>query len=263
MVLLTTKRRWFTMKAELLSEISRIPDFELVDVFVREGVLEKQPHLRAVVERGRSEAIAVVSDRYNLLQIRELFESAVSCCPGEVDGSAVYYRGKGDLALFPEGSAVGLLIQNSVDRSSAVKVSFCAKVNGEAVPIPAEAAAPFVRVHTAKDLQVEVSRYLSLLGQVREAWEQIALSLVRLELSQEDIEALKRDIGAGKRLSKLIDAYLSGRKPLMFWDFVLAVLMAVRKCRYKTKFHLSRKIRRVGETIIQWAVYEKIRAGGG
>jgi hypothetical protein len=248
----------------LLEKIEEIPVFELADIYVGEG-LKKQPHLRAVVEHGTSDAVAIVSDRYNLVQIRELFESAVACFPGEIDGDVLYYGGKGDLAVFPSGSRVGLLVQNSVDLSSAVRISFCTKVGGDGVfRIPAEVASPFVRVHTARDIQVQVDQYLALLESVRRAWEQIVHSLASLELSREDIETLKKDIGADKRLGRMIDEYLPDPSqetiaPVKFWDFVQVVLRAVQRRRYRTRFHLSRRIRRIGDAILRWAVYEKLR----
>jgi hypothetical protein len=251
------------LKDRLLSFIEKIPTFELVDVFVREGALVKQPHFRAVVEQGRNDAIAVVSDKYNLVQIRDLFKSVVECCRDEVDGEVSYYRGKGDLIIFPEGNSVGLLVQNSVDLSSAVRISFCAKMENRVFLVPSEIASPFVRIHTAKDVQVQIDHYLALLSQVRQAWEQIVQSLAALELGREDIEALKKDIGAGKRLSEIIDEYIDPEQetfvPVKFWDFVQVVLRAVEKRRYKTKFHLARKIRKIGDAIIQWAVFEKLR----
>ncbi|MBC7219396.1 MAG: hypothetical protein H5T49_04610 [Hadesarchaea archaeon] len=251
------------MKEELLFHIRRIPTFELVDVFVRDGALVKQPHLRAIVEQGKNDAIAVVSDKYNLVQIKDLFENVVECCRSEVDGEVFYYRGKGDLCVFPEDSDVGLLVQNSVDLSSAVRISFCTRTKNGIFSIPSEVASPFVRIHTAREIQVQIEHYLALLDRVKPAWEQIVEHLAALELNHEDIEALKRDIGAGKRLSEIIDEYLDPEQdtfaPIKFWDFIQIVVKAIEKRNYKTTFHLSRKIRKVGDAILQWAVFEKLR----
>ncbi|MEM3452511.1 MAG: hypothetical protein QW835_02660 [Candidatus Hadarchaeum sp.] len=252
---------------EMLSQIESIPDFELVSVFVRDGAVVKQPHLRAVVERGKSDAIAVVSDRYNLVQVKDLFMNVVERCGEGVEGEVLYYRGKGDLLVFPKGNSVGLLVQNSVDLSSAVRISFCAKAERGVFRIPAEVAAPFVRVHTAKDVKVKIDSYLDLLQQVKQTWDQIVQSLAALELSREDIEKLKRDIGAGKRLSEIIDDCLDLNQehfaPVKFWDFVQTAVKAIERRKFRSKFHLSRKIRKVSDAIIQWAVYEKIRRAAG
>jgi hypothetical protein len=255
------------LKSELLSQIEGIPEFELVDVFVRDGVFKKQEHFRGVVEKGDSDAVAMVSDKYNLVQIRELFRNAVDCCGENVEGNVLYYKGKGDLIIFPEGNSVGLIVQNSVDLSSAVRISFCTRVrNGDVLRIPAEIAAPFVRIHTARDIRVQIDHYLKLLEQVKPAWEQIVASLAKLELTREDIEKLKKDIRAGKRLGEIIDEYLPDPSqetfaPVKFWDFVQIVLRAISRCRrrYRSEFHLSRKIRKVGDVILEWAVFEKLR----
>jgi hypothetical protein len=256
------------VKNELLSKIEEIPEFKLVSVYVRK---KKQKGFKAVVEKNGTEAIAVVSDKYNLVQIRDLFRNVVECCGESVSGTALYYRGKGDLMVFPDGSNIGLLAQNSVDLSSAVRIGFVAKTeDGQILSIPYSVAAPFVRIHTAKDIQVQIEQYLELLGQVREAWEQIVASLGGLELTREDIEQLKKSIRAGKHLSEIIDRHLPDPNqgtlaPVRFWEFVQIVMRAIaeHRRRYKSELNFSRKIRKIGNTILEWAVFEKLKISLG
>jgi hypothetical protein len=252
------------MKSELLSKIGEIPEFELTSVYVRK---KRQNSFRAVVEKKGAEAIAVVSNKYNLVQIRELFRNVVECCGESVSGVVLYYKGKGELMVFPDGSNVGLLAQNSVDLSSAVKIGFVAKTEGgEILSIPYGVAEPFVRIHTAKDIQVQIEHYLDLLEQVRRAWEQVVASLGGLKLTKEDIGQLKKNMRVGKRLSKIIDEHLPDPDqgtlaPVRFWEFVQIVMKAIaeHRRRYKSELNFSRKIRKIGNTILEWAVFEKLK----
>jgi len=252
------------MKSELLSKIEEIPEFELTSVYVRK---KKQNSFRAVVEKKGTEAIAVVSDKYNLVQIKELFRNVVECCGENINGVVLYYKGKGELMVFPDGSNVGLLAQNSVDLSSAVRIGFVAKTeSGEILNIPYTVAEPFVRIHTAKDIQVQIGYYLNLLEQVKKAWGQIVTSLGALELTREDIEQLKKSMRAGKCLSKIIDEHLPDPNQgtlaqVRFWEFVQIVMKAIaeHRRRYKSELNFSRKIRKIGNIILEWAVFEKLK----
>ena len=70
------------MRADLLKEVERIPLYERKPVYI-DGV--RQENFDGILEQGQKQALAVVSRRYALVQIREAFRRVLEACP-EVEG---------------------------------------------------------------------------------------------------------------------------------------------------------------------------------
>ena len=92
-------------------------------------------------------------------------------------------------------------------------------------------------------------------------------SLAGMELTPDDIEHIKKEIRVGKRVEKLIDERVRINSthrafaPIRFWDFVQTVLHAVERRRYKSEIHYRRKIRRIADVILEWAIFAKLKRG--
>lgn len=259
-------------KSELLEKIESIPLFETIDVYTKrdENPHVEQDHFQAIVERGKNDAIAVVSHRYNLVQIRDVFEEALKTVLEsaesqeleEVEGSVSYYRGRGELEVFPksEEEEVGLLLRNSVDGSYALHVDFCTKLEDDTIVIPEVNS--FRRFHTAKNADVEVEEYLSLLSEVGNIWDQIAENLGKVEITPDNVETLKEDLHLGKSFEDTLENYMEngGFAPMRFWEFIQLALRHVQRNRYKSDIHYREKVRRVSDTILKWAMAEKLKS---
>lgn len=259
-------------KERLLEEIEEIPLFETIDVYTKrsEAPHVEQEHFQAIVEKGKNDAIAVVSDRYNLVQIRTVFregletilDAAKSEEIDEIEGKVSYYRGRGELEVFPksEEKEVGLLLRNSVDGSYALHVDFCTKLEDDTIVIPEVES--FRRFHTCKDAEMEVEEYFSLLSEVSNVWDQIVESLGQVEITPENAETLKEDLHLGRKFEETLEDYMENGRlaPLRFWEFIQLALRHVQRNRYKSEIHYREKIRRVSDTILKWAMAEKLRS---
>ncbi len=103
-------------REELAERVAGIPEFELLRVFTkRHGNLTEQEKFFGVVEKGKDDAIAIVSDRYSLVQMREIFGrvlTSLASYEGEIAGDVLYWRGRGQLQIFPKDSDVGFGLKN-------------------------------------------------------------------------------------------------------------------------------------------------------
>lgn len=259
-------------KSELLKEIEDIPLFETIDVYTHRKSKShvEQERFQAIVERGKDDAIAILTQRYNLVQIRTVFREALETVlgaaesegVGEIEGSVSYYRGRGELEIFPkaEGKEVGLLLRNSVDSSYALHVDFCTKLEDDTVVIPKVKS--FRRFHTCKNAEMEVEEYFSLLSQVSNVWDEIVESLGNIEITPDNAETLKEDLHLGKGFEKTLKNYTENGSltPIRFWGFIHLALKHVQRNRYKSEIHYREKVRKVSDTILKWAVAEKLRS---
>lgn len=258
-------------RSELFEEVESIPLFETIEVYTQgeDDPHVKQENFRAVVERDEADAIAVVSSRYNLVQIREVFrealetvlEAAESKEIEGIEGRVSYYRGRGELEVFPRSDQeeVGLLLRNSVDGSYALHVDFCTKVDGDTVVIPEVKS--FRRFHTAKNAEVEVEEYFFLLTEVANVWDTIVDGLAEIELSPDNAENLKEDLHLGSSFEEEIENYTNNGSlsPIGFWEFIQLALRHIQRNRYKSEIHYREKVRRVSDTILKWAMAEKLK----
>lgn len=256
--------------SNLFEKIESIPLFETIDVFTRrdDEPHVEQDHFKAVVEKGENDAIAVPTERYNLVQIRDVFKEALETVEEAaekeyddvtVSGNVHYYRGRGELEVFLDGGkkpGVGLLVRNSVDGSYALHVDFCTKIDGDTILVPDTEA--FLRYHSAKNADVEVEDYFFLLSRVSRAWEEIATELGGKTLSPEDLEELSEDLHLGTKFEEKIENYAENGNfsPIKFWGFVQMALRHIQRKNYKSDMHYREKVRRTADVIMKWAVVE-------
>ena len=248
---------------ELVENIKKIPEFELKKVFTAagpgdDGAFIGQPKFKAAVEKDRDGAVAVVSDKYALLQIREIFDEALRALEGEVSGKVCYYGGRGQLHVFPEGSTTGICIENSVDRSSAVRISFIGEVNGATVYLPG--VSKYRRLHVGKPVY-EIVNFEKILAGAQETWGTIAGRLSQVPVTEEHAEGIKEGVGT-KRLERVVDEFTGngidrhlGRSPTL-WDLLLVVLKAASASRFKSEIHRQRRLKELSNILFAYALKE-------
>jgi hypothetical protein len=249
------------LQPALEEEIGRIPEFELLNVSsVRDGVYEPQPDFRAVVEKGRNKAIAVVSDKYALVQMREIFSRVLSSLDQEVEGNVLYYGGRGQLHLFPKGSNVGICVMNSVDSSSAIKIFFIGRVDGTTVYVSRPEIAEYKRLHVGMPL-VSVQNFSEILARAQETWQVIVDRLSNIPLTDEIVAEVKEAVDT-KKLSELVDAFAKnnigkyiGQRPTL-WDLLLTVLKAASESKFKSDIHREKRLRQLSGILLAFALKE-------
>lgn len=243
----------------LIKEIEKIPGFELLDVSaVRDGVHKDQPKFRAVVEKGKDEAIAVVSSKYSLVQMREIFGQVLSRIDQDIDGEVLYYGGRGQLHVFPEDSRVGICVVNSVDRSSAIKIFFIGKTNGTTVYLPE--GGEYKRLHVGTPLN-EVRNFSEILADAQEAWTTVAERLSKIPLTDELATEVKEAVDT-KTLVDCVDEFINnnlnrhlGKQPTL-WDLLLVVLKTAAGSKFKSELHRERRLRRLSHMLLAYALKE-------
>jgi hypothetical protein len=232
-------------------KLSGVPLFELKRVYV-DGV--EQERFRAVVEEGKSQAVAVVSHRYALVQMRDLFEQVLSLFPPDTEHSVYYYRGRGEMHLFPPGKEVGVAVVNSVDCSTAIRIHFLQRVNGDAVAYTP--AREFYRIHVGAALQATLNA-AEVLEKAEAAWEAIAGELSRTPVSPGlcgDLrEALQEDY-----LREVVDRFDpagdSRLVPPSVWSLLVELVRAVANRRYRSEVNRLNRMRQVSCLILAVAL---------
>ena len=230
-------------------DMKQIPLFELRKIFV-DGV--EQEHFRAVVEKGKDQAVAVVSDRYTLVQMRDLFQQVLSLFP-DTEYSVYYHRGRGEMHLFPAGEEVGIAVVNSVDCSTAIRVHFLYRLNGGVVVYaPVE---EFHRIHVGDALQATVNA-AEMLEKARVAWGTIVAELSRTHVSPELCRDLREALKE-KYLREIVDGFDPWNNRLVtpsVWGMLVELVRAVAGREYKSELNRLNKIRLVSALILATAL---------
>lgn len=250
-------------KKSLLKRVNRIPLFELVPAGLKQEGWENQKKYRAVVEKGRKDALAYVSKRYNLLQIRGIFNEVLEAVGEDVNGEAHYYGGRGELEVYPsaEDKEVGILVRNSVDGSTSLKVSFCTKILGKSIDITSKETESFSRIHTAKDAKVDVEAYVDMLSDVEKAWDTIIRTKMGAKtMGDEESIDITEELQLGRKFKNKIENYVNSKKfkPMTFWNLMKMALREVNRIEYKSDIHYRKKIRDISSIIIRRCVAEEL-----
>lgn len=247
-------------REELAERVAGIPEFELLRVFTkRYDDLTEQEKFFGVVEKGKNDAIAVVSDRYSLVQMREIFGrvlTSISSYEGEIAGDVLYWRGRGQLQIFPKDSDVGMCVLNSVDASSAIKVYFVRKENGTTIYSPRVEGIgieEFKRLHVGQPLG-EILNFSEILLDAQNAWGIIVERLSKVPLTDEIMREVKESLDT-KILVKAVDQFnhnldkYIGNKPTL-WNLLLAVMKVASASRFKTPIHREKRLRELSTLLI-------------
>lgn len=247
-------------REELAERVAGIPEFELLRVFTkRHDDLTEQEKFFGVVEKGKDDAIAIVSDRYSLVQMREIFGqvlTSLSSYEGEIAGDVLYWRGRGQLQIFAKDSDVGMCVLNSVDASSAIKVYFVRKENGTTFYSPRVeeiGIEEFKRLHVGQPLG-EILNFSEILLDAQNAWGIIVERLSKVPLTDEIMRDVKESLDtkilvkAVDQFSHNLDKYI-GSKPTL-WNLLLAVMKVASASRFKTPIHREKRLRELSTLLI-------------
>lgn len=243
------------MKENLRRAVSGIPEFEERKVYV-DGA--EQENFKAIVEKGREQAVAVVKKKYRLVQIRDAFGKVLDALPEDVTGSVHYWLGRGMLICFPAGTPLGLRVMNSVDASTALKVEFVAKTGQGIVYLPRQINGESVGVRVIHVGQAErkFGFALDALARVEPLWKSIVERIAAREATEEDVRILGNRMG--KRTKKRLESFylqrtLDGRRPSL-WDLFEALIGIAGSRRYKSEIHRQEKLRKISAKFLSYAL---------
>ena len=240
------------MRADLLREVERIPLYERKPVYI-DGV--RQENWDGILERGGTQALAVVSRRYALVQTREAFRRVLEACPEDVEGWVAYYGGRAMLTVFPAGARAGAVVTNSVDRSAALQMRFVWREGPFQVYLPPSVAG-VRRIHVGRAQEV-FADLSQTLARASSTWAEIVRGLSQREAGEEDLKAVAR--AAGKKCAKELEQWYRSvaeqrqRRPSV-WDLILAAMSIVAGRRYKSRVHREERLRRLSVTLLAYAL---------
>ena len=247
----------------LEKEIEKIPEFELLPVFTeRDELFSKQQKFRGVTEKGKDDAIAVVRDKYALVQMRDIFNRVLFSLDEDVRGDVIYYRGRGQLHIFPKDSDIGMCVLNSVDASSAIKVFFVKRENGTTVYLPfaaeIEGIREYKRLHVGRPLD-EVTNFSKILLDAQTAWGFVVDAIAKVPLTSNLAEEIKKSLDT-KMLVEVVDGFATnnldrhfGRSPTL-WDLLLAIMKTASASKFKSEIHREKRLRELSTLLVALAL---------
>jgi len=239
-------------KEELIRQINNLPIFELRNVAIKkDNKWINQAHLRAVVEVGTTKAIAIVSDKYELVQFKDVFLPAVEQVDSIRLGVVLNYKGRSEMIVIPENNDIGLSLRNSVDLSTAVLIRFVAIHDGLFIYIPKNVEK--IRKIHVKGVKDAIKNYTEILGNVRDTWKTIVEKFSSYILSEKEISDILEELKVGKRIEKQINA-IAMLEDVSLWKLLITIVKEISKRRFKDEVKRQEKIEGICNLIYEWAI---------
>lgn len=243
-------------KQELMEKINQIKDFELKEVAIKENDdWISDPKWKAVTVTGEQEIIATTSNRYRLVQFREVFIPILEKIPEGITGDIAIYKGKAWMYIFPESQdehKVGIGLRNSVDKSTAVEARFSVLVNGFYITIPKQIKA-FRKVHTGKAIQI-TQDFLLGLGDIRNFWNDVVKRYGEFTVDADTIDEVLKELKMTKKMKERV----KNRNLTNLWELFMATLKEISIKKYRSEIHRNRKIDKVVEIFYNFSVASRI-----
>lgn len=251
-------------KEDLISKVKDLPIFEFKDIFVeKEDDLKEyvnQERFKAIVEKGDTDVISIVSNRYKLIQFQQILLPILENLD-DLEGETKIYNGEGYTLIFPKkeeetNEKFGLIIFNSVTKKYAVIIDFIVAFEDTFIIIPHKVKR-FKNRHIGNIKEI-VEDYEKILTAVREEWEVIGGKFNR-EISQEEYNYILGELKLGKHINKKLDDIFVFEKVIRLWDFLLEVIKNIQEKDYKNEINKMRKIKFISEIIFKFVLFEKLK----
>jgi hypothetical protein len=250
-------------KEELIKEIENLPEFELKQIAVKDGEkYHDNKSLKAIVEKGKPEyIISVVSNKYALVQFKEVFLPAVEKI-GEIHSCLVlHHRGKAYLEIYPEGKdfeidekeRVGLSLRNSVNKVWAIRVNFViSSKDFPTIILPIKAVKGVRKIHIGSTSITE--DFLKVVGDVKEAWRKIVDEFQAYQLEKKDLEDFAKKTKIGKRVEKKLEEIFEKKTSVSLWEVFIKTIEEISKRKFKSEIAKKEKLERISQAIFDYAV---------
>jgi len=243
---------------ELKNRIALLPEYTLADIYVRGNKVE---NFKAVVPKGMSIPIAIVSHKYKLIQHKTLFNVVIEKVSwkfgsNNILGDVYYHKNRAHLflffqkaKLFSEEYFAGILVTNSVDTSLSVKISL--SLYNENFGIPFVNPKKLIEIKN-KHIGLELfwDRFKSRLFAILNSYQEILKNYLSLLTKLSEININPKEIldkiSLSKRLEEKIMASL--KSPTLF-DIYKAVVSCLISEPYISSTTKIKKIEKLGEIV--------------
>ena len=243
-------------KVDLKNDIRNIKEFELKPVAVeKDGEFHIDDNNLAVVVKETTPIIAIVSRKYKLIQFSQVFLPVLDGVEGEYNGEIHTYKGKAWLYVFPENEQIGLVLKNSVDKSTAVEVNFAVLINGYTVAIPSRIRG-FRKAHTGQALQI-THDFLHGLKDIKQFWADIVKRYTDYNVDDAVLEEIFKQL----KLTKKVRARIENRNTGNLWDLFMAVLKEISIKRFKSDIHRDKRIQGIVQIFYNFSLGTRMAQG--
>lgn len=246
-------------KEQMIEKIGQLPEFELVKVAVdNKDQWEMQPNHKAVVEKGKSHAVAYVTNRYHLAQMSEVF-MPIALGIEDFSGQLFWYGGKGVMNInptlpeFSDGEEkFGITCINSVDKSTSIVIKFNVMVNSMCLGFPKKMAA-FSKNHSKKGFKI-TKDYIEMVTKVKTAWKNIINQFPNLKITADDLPAVCEIFSMSKKLRDTLEIEIKyNQKEYNAWDIVELRLDEISNKDYTSDVHKQEALNRLCNQIFNYA----------
>ena len=218
-------------KTQLIKEVEKLPMFVLKKVasnLEQFNVWEEDKTKRVITEDGSIEILSLVSDKYKLVQFKEVYEPILTEFTN-LEGFLKYYKGSGILVVYPEGDIfnfteeafkgkIVILLTNSVDKSLAVNIKFVVYHGGRSFVIPQKENLRALHIGKIKTL---IKNYEGFILKVKESWKVILEKFRKRYLDEEEVDNLFKDIRLSKKVRREIKEEITDYN---LWDLFVAIV---------------------------------------
>lgn len=229
------------------------PEFqiEVIEVSQREWL--------AVTEQGKHKPICFVSAHYTLIQNEDVFMPILNENPNCV-GFIESKEGASQMHVFPQGqdyemdadTRIGIVIRNSVDKTSAVIIKVGILHDGRLIILPRDVST-YYKAHMGKKMQEQTSNYIELLNKVKGAWGEILKELSGIEITTENFDVYTKDFKVNPRFIKELKLKLEAGNKYNLWSLTMALYDKIDASTAKTEIHRRDRLESFTNSIMKWS----------
>jgi len=239
---------------KIVEDVEKLPKFDEVEIQTKEG--KEIKFAKGIVYRDTRKPIAVVSNRYTLIQFEEVFKPIIEQLEGRPIKSyrVDYYRGKAHLVVWFEND-VGIIVRNSVEKSYAVHIRYSVRTNGDIFVLKG-----FSRKHIG-NAKIDLEGILSGLEEVGKYWNSLLNELKNREVKLEKIEEVfgKKKV---EEVREVVKSYKQRGEKYSWYEFWCDECSKIKAKRFRSEINkvkayekLSKKIVKcMGEDILEIAL---------
>ena len=243
---------------QLKQDIENIPLFTSKAIATKVNEWVEDIGHKGITESNKDRLLALVSNGYQVIQFKEVYNPIMEVF-NKSTGFIKYHEGKGMLICYPNedkfqvGShKIGILLLNSVDKSSAVRINFVVSVNDYTVAIPNVNGIKSLHIGKVKIL---IENYEKFIVQVQDSWKSILDKLCKKELSDDEKGELLKELKFTKKVAKEI---VADGKNSNLWDFFLDCVQHISKKKYRNEINQMQKLEKLSKICYDYALLEEL-----
>lgn len=251
-------------KQETIMKVNELPLFHLEKVAVNYNeAWSLQNHAKAVVQNGTDEAIAFVSNRYHLVQFKDILTPVIEGIDCNFKSRLIHNRGVCIMDIFPEmqefsddKNTYGISILNSVDRSTGIVIRFNVIHDGHTLSFPNQMAA-FVKTHTGKGFKI-TQDYIQMITTIKQYWRNIVQNLPTVEVTADTLGEVCETFGIKDTNIDYLKYKIQHNQKVTVWDIVEMRLKEISYRNFKSDVHKQKALDNLCNEVYKYAVFAGI-----